>query len=344
MTESLVEVDPTTDRRWAVLVAERSSDVFHSPEWLAVLAETYGFEVRARLLMEGESPIAGFAFVEVGDMMDRRTVSLPFSDFCDPIIDTPDQWRSLTDGLVEGRFQVKCLRTSVPVEDERLTEVGRLKWHAVDTTRAVDDVWGSLDPSARRAIRKAEAAGIEIREAESLADLEAFFALHVRLRKYKYHLLAQPFDFFEQIWMRFIARGRGSLLLATVESDVVGGVLFLEWKDTFYYKFNASDPDRLDVRPNDLVVWSGIKAAHDRGLQWLDFGVSDLDQEGLIRYKRKYASRESEVVVVRSPAGPSAREADARRLLGGLTNLLVAPDVSDEVSRNAGQLLYRYFV
>src|SRR5690606_30698311 len=115
--------------------------------------------------------------------------------------------------------------------------------------------------------------------AESEDDLRAFFEMHLRVRKHKYGLLAQPYRFFRSIWDNFLVPGRGRLLLARVDGRVVGGVLYLDWGDTVYYKFNASDPGDLGVRPNDLLVWEGLRRAHESGMRWFDFGVSDWDQE-----------------------------------------------------------------
>jgi hypothetical protein len=83
----------------------------------------------------------------------------------------------------------------------------------------------------------------------------------------------------------------------------------------------------------------------ERGCHTYDWGVSDLDQPGLVGYKRKFASEERRVTVLRHmPAGcVNPYDSDAGRLLGGLTTLLARDDVPDEVTQRAGELCYRYF-
>ena len=49
---TIVSVEPHTDPRWRKLVEHQRSDVFHSPAWMRVLAETYDFDLRAQILME----------------------------------------------------------------------------------------------------------------------------------------------------------------------------------------------------------------------------------------------------------------------------------------------------
>lgn len=345
--QEVVTVDPTNDGLWRRLVSTRPSTVFHAPGWMRVLAKTYGFEVAGRVLVDpAGDPVAGFAYARIDDFVESRITSMPFTDFCDPIVDDAGQWRLLVDGVVAGRLPIdlRCIDADAPVDDDRFTEVHRALWHGVDLNRDVDTIWADLDSGARRAIRRARNSGVMVRTARDIDDLRAFFELHLGVRRRKYGLLAQPFSFFESIWHEFIDVGAGFLLLAYHEGAVIGGVLFLQWQDTLYYKFNASDPALLSVRPNDLLLWTGIVDGAQRGVRLLDFGLSEPDQEGLVRYKRKYATREKVVRFLRyrpEPAG--SRVHHSRALLQQLTALLVAPSVPDDVAERAGELLYRHF-
>lgn len=341
-------INPTTDPLWQMLVQQKASTVFHSPEWLRVLQETYDFGIRAHVQVDksGE-PKAGIAFGLIEDMMDPRIVSLPFSDFCDPLVEDREDWNCLIDGLLGNghRINLRCLHNQVPLGDERFALVNRAKWHCVDLQREVDDLWQGLHGSARRAINKAQRNGVVVRIAQDKSELRAFFELHLRLRKYKYQLLAQPYRFFENIWDQFIAKGNGALMLAIHEEQVIGGVMFLEWQDTLYYKFNASSADYIPLRPNDLVVWEGIKYGQAKGYRYLDFGLSDWDQEGLLQYKRKFATEEKTISFLRyTPEGsPTDKEKQIRSLLPQLTDLFVNEAVSDRVTEKAGEILYQYF-
>jgi len=349
MTEAptVVTIDPTTDPRWEHLLASRKADIFHSPPWLRALRDTYDLSIEARVLVDDAGkPIAGFVYSPIDDVMDRRIVSLPFSDFCDPLVSTPAEWAAVTSGVLsaEDRFHLRCLHSELPLSDPLLTPVGRARWHAVDLRREAEAIWQSIASSARRSIRKARDEGVQVRVGESLDDVRAFFELHLHVRKHKYHLLAQPWPFFEQLWSHLLSQGHGRLLLAERDEQVLGGVLLLEWGGTAYYKFNASQPDLLGARPNDLVIWEAIQWGASAGLERLDFGLSDWDQEGLLRFKRKYATEEKTIHSLQNlPHPPSRREAELRALLPQLTSLLTRPDVPDAVSEEAGNLLYRYF-
>ena len=65
-------------------------------------------------------------------------------------------------------------------------------------------------------------------------------------------------------------------MVAVHQDRIIGGVLFLEWKNGLFYRFNASSSAHLSLRPNDLVVWEGIKYGKAQGYSHLDFGLSDI--------------------------------------------------------------------
>lgn len=340
--------DPRTDHLWHRLIEQYSCDVFHSPEWLRTLTATYDFDVQSLVVLDNEGqPRAGMAYSKIEDMMDPRIISLPFSDFCDPLVKDHEDWHCLIDKLLAENCPVtlNCLHNSIPLPDDRLRLVKRAKWHCVDLRADLNDIWNNLHSSARRAIKKSQRDGVVVRCAQGKEELRAFFEMHLRLRKYKYHLLAQPYCFFENIWNNFIEIQKGALMVAEFRSEIVGGVLFIEWQDKLYYKFNASNPDYISLRPNDLVVWEGIKYGQAKGYSYLDFGRSDWDHEGLLRYKRKFSSEEKTISILqyRPDETPTQKEKQMRNLLPQLTNLFVDKSVPDTVTEQAGEALYRYF-
>lgn len=341
-------VDPQTNEHWRELVENHDSSVFHSPEWARVLTETYGFDVSSAILLNDvRRPVAGLPFCRIEDISGERIVSLPFSDYCDPLVSNEEQWVRLIDGLIaEDRLiAVRCLHNQIPCLDDRFREMKRAKWHCMDLTDDAETLWAGLHESSRRAIRKARRDGVSVRAAEREEDMRAFFELHLGVRVSKYRLLAQPYRFFERVWTHFIEPGKGFLLLAEHQGHAIGGVLFLEWKGTLYYKFNASILSGLRHRPNDLLIWEGIQRAKANGCRALDFGLSDWDQEGLVRYKRKFATEEKVITFLRYlPQGTlDPREEQARNLLGKMTDLFTGETVPSIVTEQAGDVLYRFF-
>jgi CelD/BcsL family acetyltransferase involved in cellulose biosynthesis len=375
--------DPRTDPVWADL-AERSGTLFHSASWMRVLADAYGLRPQAVLvvrpgpggrgeLADGQA-VAGMAWVEVADPRGRRLVSLPFSDMAGPIgamgcrelvpllerdrsrsspltarlrpasTDGPD--RGAVDAVDRARFEA----------DLGLAESGRLAWHwtrldpvvaDVDVGTDADPQWAGLASGARQNIRRSRRSAIRIEVRADGDALDEYHRLHRRLRREKYRLLAQPPAYFTAL-QRHFGPERLRVVLARLGDDprgaAVAGVVLLRHGDHAYYKLNASTPEGWSARANDAVMWEAMTQARRWGCDWFDFGVSDLDQPGLIRYKDKYATGRGEVVVLGRPG--SARPWTARqldRVLPLVTRAVTAGGCPDVVGRQAGRLLYRWF-
>ncbi len=344
----IVSVDPRMDPLWQRLVDQHRSSAFNSPGWIRVLTDTYGWDARALVLLDdaGE-PRAGIPFCRIADIMGRRIIVLPFSDYCDPLASDREHWNCLITPLLEEccPIVVRCLHNSLPIADERFRLAKQAKWHGMDLQPDLDTLWHGLHDASRRAIAKAQRAGVVVRIAEQEEELRAFFEIHLRIRKYKYRLLSQPYSFFKNIWRHFLKEQRGALMVADYQGEIIGGVLFLEWKDTVYYKFNASVPIHLEHRPNDLLMWKGIQYGKAKGYHYLDFGLSDWDQEGLVRYKRKFATEEKTISFLRYAVdgAPTQQEQQVRNLLTRLTDLFIDESVPDSVTEQAGEILYRFF-
>lgn len=342
---SATVIDARRDELWRSVAGHRFGSLFSSPPWIEAIARAYGFMVSASVQVRGGVVAAGIPFVHVRDIRGDRIVSLPFSDYCDPLVEDTDAWMDLVDPMLayESPITLRCLRNSVPTEDTRFQAISRNLWHGVELTRSEDDLWSTLDGSARQNVRKARRNGITVREGRTLDDVRIFHDMHCRLRKSKHRLLAQPLAFFETLHEVFSPSDGLTVLLAESDEQVVAGILFIEWGGTLYYKFNAS----VDQRhcPNDLLAWEGIRMGRRRGLVRLDFGLSDVNQPGLVRYKRKFATEEKDISFLRwRPQGYSDLRAEqATQMLGRVTSLLTDPAVPDDIARAAGNELYRYF-
>lgn len=318
--------------------------LFVSRPWLSALTATYGFSVLGSMLTVGGEVAAAIPYCDIEDIGGRRIVSLPFSDYADPFVGSSEDWELLVAPLLARRLPIRfrCLMNEVPLADGRFEKLNRAVWHGADLRRSEAEIWAGLASSARQNIRKAEGAGITIRAGTTLDDLRAFYDMHCRVRKAKYRLFAQPFAFFANLHAAF-APEHLIVLLAEQDGAPVAGILFLVHGDTLYYKFNASTD--LGGRPNDLLVWQGMRLGRERGLARLDFGISDLDQPGLVRFKRKFAGDEAPVSELRwRPEGyADPRGEQGAAVLRRLTGILTAPQVPDELTRAVGDDVYRFF-
>jgi CelD/BcsL family acetyltransferase involved in cellulose biosynthesis len=300
-------------------------------------------EARVAAAPDG-TPVGGLAWVRISDIRGDRISALPFGDRADPMLAEPDGWPGLADDAIATGvpFTLRCFSDNPATSDPRLRVVGEAAWHGTPLGCTEDELWARISSTSRRNLRAADRNGVKVVASTGIDAVREFHRLHVRLRKSKYRLLAQPLEFFERIWECFTEADAVITLLAEVDGEVAAGAMYLVWGDTLYYKFGASLAEYLPKRPNDALYWSALKLALSRGLRAVDWGVSDLDQPGLVGYKRKWASEERRVVTLRGGPDPS-QPAGVGAMLGELTRLFTEPSVPDEISTQAGALLYRHF-
>ncbi|WP_263247430.1 GNAT family N-acetyltransferase [Saccharopolyspora rosea] len=257
--------------------------MFVSPPWLEAISRTYGFTPRARIAIEsGGKPIGGFAWVHVVDVRGERLCSLPFSDWADPIASDYSTWRALTAGIFDENtpLSLRCLHSAVPAQDPRLLQTEQLAWHGTQLDAPLPDIHRRLSPGARRNIAAASRNGLSVVTDTGVEAMREFHRMQVLLRKHKYRMLAQPLEFFENIWARFRLADAVVTITARAGSEPIAAAVFLQWNDTLHYKFGSSLQDRLQLRPNDAIYWAGIRWAAERGLSLVDWGSATSTNRG----------------------------------------------------------------
>ncbi len=316
--------------------------LFHSEPWRQAVEQSFDCKI---LEFAPVSEPEGRGYYSVlSDIRGERVVCTPFSDFCDPMIETESGWQEFADHLrsFERPVTIRPFRNQLAIADESFEQRRELLWHAIDLSQGFDHIWDGLKSKNRTAIRRAEKQGISFRFSSKIEDIATFHAMHVDLRKSKYRMLAQPFGFFEALHDRF-GDDMAVVLAEDADGDPVASMIYFAFNGVWYYKFSASFPRQY--RPNAAMIIAACQEGIDRGLKLLDMGRSDIDQPGLIDFKTMFASEEEALTTLHwqpedynDPAG-----AEVGKTLGAITDLLTDPLVPNEMTARGGDLLYRYF-
>lgn len=322
--------------------AAATETLFHSEPWRQAIEHAFDLKI---LEFTPTSEPGGSAFYSaLSDVRGERVVCTPFSDFCDPMLETEAGWNEFADHLrtFERPVTIRPFQNTLATEDSSFEQRRELLWHAIDLSNGAEHVWDGLKSKNRTAIRRAEKQGISFRWSSSMEDLQTFHDMHVDLRKSKYRMLAQPFSLFEAMHDRF-GEDMAVLLAEDADGDPVAGMIYFAWKGIWYYKFSASYPRQY--RPNAAMIMAACREGEARGLTLLDMGRSDIDQPGLVEFKQTFASQERALTTLHwqpeeynDPAG-----AEVGATMGAVTELLTAPDVPNHVTAEGGALLYKYF-
>jgi CelD/BcsL family acetyltransferase involved in cellulose biosynthesis len=293
-------LDPRLTTEWDTFVESHpDATVFHTSDWARVILDSYDYRPLYHVSRDNTGTIlAGVPLMRVdGRLTNRRLVGLPFSDLCSPLLNGPAASEDLLSAVRSAAADMRATHVelrgpgAVPLEDSRFRGTSEFYQHIIPIAATADETAKAFHPSAKRAIRKAEKEGISVRVANELDDVREFYRLTVLTRK-KHGLLPQPWRFFANIHRHMIANGAGHLLLAEYEGRPIAGDMLLQFRDQMVYKFNASDPAFLHLRPNNILLWEAIKLSVVRGCSTLDLGRCDEDNEGLRRFKLLWGSEE----------------------------------------------------
>jgi lipid II:glycine glycyltransferase (peptidoglycan interpeptide bridge formation enzyme) len=89
-----------------------------------------------------------------------------------------------------------------------------------------------------------------------------------------------------------VSRNQGMVVLAFYDGKVVAGAVFLHFGEEAIYKYSASDPQYRHLAATGLILWEAIKWYCRNGFKVIDFGRTELQNEGLRVFKRGFCRNE----------------------------------------------------
>lgn len=333
-------LQPITDPRWReFLDRTRGATIFHHPAWLELLASNYGYEFRAPCLLDEQGRVvAGLPWARIESRLTgRRLVALPFSDACTPLTGgrSEDELARLLDaqrrelGLgLEVRARMDALGAPSP---------HRYWQHTLRLEADAGAVERKAKSSLRRGAAKARREGLVATRATDDRALDTFYRLHLQTRRHQ-GVPTQSKRFIRGL-RRIFDSGHGFVSIVTEEKRPIAAAVFLGFGGHLTYKYGASDRSALKRRPNNLLFSDVIRWACEAGYESLDFGRTDLDNEGLRSFKRGWGAEETPLHY--TYAGLPAPEEGA-----SLAERVMAPAIRRSpavVGRLVGAALYRHF-
>jgi len=297
------EINPLADSRWGEFLHRHArASIFHTPGWLEALQRTYGYEpVVFTTSRPGEQLQDGVVFCRVKSWLVRqRLVSLPFSDHTEPLVSNQENLLKLLAFLAEGKVQGKWasveLRPSYALNTflnwSNFQDGQRFVLHGLDLQPSLAILFRGLNKdSTQRKIRKAIREGLKYEEGRSEEQLRQFFRLSVMTRRRK-SLPPPPFA-----WFRNVAHCLGEhakiRIATTRKGEPAGAVFSIRYKDTMLFKYGASDARFHSSGTMPFLLWQAIEEAKSAGATQFDFGRSEIENKGLIRFKNHFGAKQS---------------------------------------------------
>jgi lipid II:glycine glycyltransferase (peptidoglycan interpeptide bridge formation enzyme) len=93
------------------------------------------------------------------------------------------------------------------------------------------------------------------------------------------------------MWQSLGSRNFLHLPIVEQKGKALAAAIVLQFKDTVYFEYSASDPDSLKLCPNQKLIWETIKLAHKDGARYFDFGRSSVTNSSLVEFKERWGAR-----------------------------------------------------
>jgi hypothetical protein len=296
-------LDPTKTADWdAKFAALPGASFFGTQAWAKVLQASYGYTPLYFALMDSGVLKALLPMMEVSSFLTgKRGVSLPFTDYCQPLVLHEQVFLALFDAVKQ-----EARTRGWKYIDLRLTN-GILKkeipslffhGHVLDLNGGQEQLFAQFADTTRRNIKKAEKQGVEVGSENTLEALQEFYRLNCLTRR-KHGLPPQPWHFFEHVHREIIAKGMGITALARYEGNAVAGNVYFHYGDKALFKFGASDMRYQHLRAGNLVMWEAIKFYAGKGFKSICFGRTEPENKGLRRFKEGWGTKETDITYYR---------------------------------------------
>ena len=324
----------------SMLLCAPGASFFHSSAWAKVLSESYGFTPLYFTVIKEGKLRALLPVMEVSSLFTgKRGVSLPFTDYCDPILDGdisfPEMFSRIIDfGKARGwkYIELRNGNNQLPVASSPFPVSGFVsKFSAFNpATGNREPATGNLQPATRNPfvpfvsylghtldLTKGEKALYSGLRDSTRRNIKKAVAQGVEIRVsndlggvqefYRLNCLtrklhglpSQPSFFFNQIHNRVISADKGFVVLASHGGKNIAGSVFLHFGDKAIFKYGASDRKYQEMRANNLVMWEAIRWFANKGFNSLCLGRTELENEGLRQFKNGWGTEERQILYFR---------------------------------------------
>jgi hypothetical protein len=265
-----------------------TSSFFHTKTWARVIERTYGFAPRHFTFYEEGTVVSILPMMEVGSRLaGRRGVSLPFTDSCEPLYRDIASGKQMVETILafgkrHGWNSVEFRGGGELFEDSQASV--SFHAHILNLETSEDRQFRGFSASVRRAIRKAQRAGVTSQVSQTREAMRLYYSLHCMTRR-RHGLPSQSFAFFDKIYEEVLSRNLGAVVLAFYRGVPIAGNLYLRCGNRAIYKFGASNKAFQHLRGSNLAMWDGIRWLIHGGSKVLDFGRTSLSNQGLRKFK-----------------------------------------------------------
>jgi len=336
-------IDPLTYPGYDEMVLASGGSLFHTSYWARVLHDCYGYRPCYLIKIHDGKIDVLVPLMEIRSFLTgRRGVSLPFTDYCEPMVSDTNNWQDVLVFVKSYGAQKKWKNWELRGGEQWMNQVhfsSSYYRHVLKLSTDVDTLYSQLKSSTKRNIKKAEREGIIIKRSHSLDAVKAFYRLHCLTRK-KHGLPPQPEDFFLLLFDHVISRDLGQVVLAVYQDKPIAAAVYFHFGNEAIYKFGASDGSYLHLRPNDLLMWEALQGYCRTGYALFCFGRTEPENEGLRQFKKGWGAEENIVRYYKYDF--NRKEFESKQSTGSTLSAMIFKKMPISLLKAIGKALYRH--
>lgn len=345
MTATTEVLDPTRISNWNELVlSSDGASIFHTANWARVLSESYGYRPIYFCRKAADRLEALVPMMEVHSWLTgKRAVSLPFTDYCEPIVPADGSAADLYERIRQyagEQLHPKYIefRGGAPLSETQVPSASFYR-HVVRLNKTEQDLLRGLRSSTKRNIKKAAREGLVVERHDSYESVAEFYRLHCQTRK-GHGVPPQPFHFFKNIYEHVIAKGLGAVFCARHEGKIIAANVYFHFGRGAIYKYGASDKSYQWLRPNNSVMWEAIRWYAEHDYDSLCMGRTEKHHAGLRQFKTGWGAEETVIRYYRYDFARGAFIEEDESGESSYTQLMTRMPIP--VLRLAGSILYKH--
>jgi hypothetical protein len=294
-------VTPLSYKSWDDSILQLDGySIFHSSHWAKLLHDSYGYEPHYFIIEEQGVLKSVFSTMVINSWLTgKRISSLPYTDFCKPLISADIDLNSFLKVIIAFGKNRNLKYVEFKDDEDRLSDFKSSVFqyrHKLKLDKSEDEIFSSFRKGTKSSIKKAIKEGVQVQINNSLESVERFCKMNHVTRK-KHGLPPQPTSFFNSLYKYIISKNLGFVALATKQDQVVAGSVYLTFGEKVLYKYSASYPKFMHLMSNNVVMWESIKHSLNNKFEEIDFGISESANEGLRIYKNGWGVEESKVLL-----------------------------------------------
>ncbi len=287
---SISSLSPKSDS-WRAFAAEHATSPLQHPAWLATVKDAYHLHAQIMTLTDSRGSIlAGLPMIRSKPPRRRRWTALPFTDTLEPVAVDAARRDELLIALANlADAEPIVVRTHAALPGWHSRQVGTVQM--IDLSNGTEDVLRGAKSKTRQNIRLAEKAGLAARPIVSRKEyLGSSLALVTRSRR-RLGAPTQPRRYWSRVW-ELHEQGQALTIGVYLGEELVANATFLLGNGHAVFKYSASDTATRSLRSNYLAFATALEEIVNRGAQSMDFGITDLHNTSLRKYKMHWGGEE----------------------------------------------------